>query len=267
MDDIKWAALAAAGLLAVAPQAQATVSATASLTNFQYQLFDLDPSDGIAASVSFAGSASAFASATDSAVAGSNGNSQSASGAIGAGLSVSALQGISTAQAQTFAGNPTTAGAAPGSFASASTSGIGNSAYGSSSPLNSSGFTLSPRTLLVFSASVSSISVTSSVLGESAYASVTVGLYDSGGPSSQQSLGQAYAGIGSDGYTYSNVPGSVSASFTNLSGLPVTGTAYVQAYASVSTTAVPEPRTYALMLAGLLSVRLLTGRHRFGRRD
>ena len=50
-------ALVAAGLLACVGNAHALATATASLSNFQVQVFDLNPLDGVTAAVTFASGA------------------------------------------------------------------------------------------------------------------------------------------------------------------------------------------------------------------
>ena len=259
MNEIRLAALAAAGLLAAAPSAHATATATATLTNFHYQVFDLDPNDGIAAAVTFASGAYAYAVASHTEGT-TVSHSQNADGAIGSALSVSALLGVNTASALTTSGDPAGAGTGPGASSIASAAGAGNTAYGSAN-LVSSSFTLTPHTLLVFSASPSGLSAATTALGESAYASAYVQFRAA--DSSQISYGAAYASAYTDGTSYISSPTSIKASFTNLTNAEAT--AYAYAYASTSAygvAAIPEPESYALMLSGLLTVGLAVRRRR-----
>ena len=55
------AALVAAGLLACVGSAHALATATASLSNFQVRVFDLNPLDGVTAAVTFASGAQVYA--------------------------------------------------------------------------------------------------------------------------------------------------------------------------------------------------------------
>ena len=100
-------ALATAGLLACADSAHALATATASLSNFQVQVFDLTPLDGIAASVTFDSGAAVYAHAFDGTlVSSSDGN------LAGTALSVSAADGNASASASTTAGDFFTLGMA-----------------------------------------------------------------------------------------------------------------------------------------------------------
>ena len=239
-------ALAAAGLLACAGSAHALATATASLSNFQVRVFDLNPLDGIAASVTFDSGAYVSAQAFDG-----MGASNSASNLAGTALSVSAANGNASASGSTTAGDFFMLGSGPGASASASAFGLYSSAGGTGYPL-SSGFTLSANTLLVFSANTSGVTATRTLAGESAHGSANVYLTSS--DNSQYSNGQSYASV-SDSGNFSNNVASVQASFVNLTPANVTG--YASAVASAiaaGVTVVPEPETYALMLAGLLMI-------------
>ena len=92
-------ALVAAGLLVGVGSAHALATATASLSNFQVQLFDLNPLDGITAAVTFAGGAQVYAHSTDVTTV----NNYDINVA-GSALSVSALVGNASSGASTTAG-------------------------------------------------------------------------------------------------------------------------------------------------------------------
>jgi hypothetical protein len=183
---------------------------------------------------------------------------QSASGAIGSALSVSSMLGGNSSSASTTAGDPSGAGPGPGATSAASASGASSYAYASGEALSST-FTLTPQTLLVFTANAAGVSASSTQLGEYAGAYAMVQLYDYVG--GQLSYGQAYAVVQTDGYTYSNLPSSLTASFVNLSSASMTGYAYAEASSSVQgVAAVPEPAALSLFLAGLGAVGVVARR-------
>ena len=246
-------ALAAALALAGATSAHALATASASLGNFQIQLFDLNPFDGIAAAVTFTDAVNfqsqVYAQASDGGFA-SDGTYY---GAIGSVLAANATNGAASSWGTTSAGNPYTPGAGPGAAAAASTMGVGTSAYGIGWALASS-FTLTANTLLVFTASTSGVAASISLAGEIADGNATIFINSSN--NSQNSYGQSYTHA-EVGNMYSNSVPLVQASFVNLTNTSVTGFAGAYAQANVQgvpTTPVPEPETYVLMLAGLLAV-------------
>jgi hypothetical protein len=253
--------IAASGVL-LAPAAFAAVTATATVSDFHYQLFDLDLTDGITPSVTFTGSGvNVYTSASPN-----NGSTQdyhSASGALGSAVSTSSLFGSNSASARTTAGNPVGAGVGPGAVATATAAGANSVAYAGGNAMTAN-FTLSARTLLVFTASTSAVSVTNTQAGENGYAYATISLY-SPDAAGQSSYGQSYANLNADGTRYDALAPLVTASFTNLASASTTGYAYVQAYAQAyGVTVVPEPETYALFLAGLASVAFMVQRRQPG---
>jgi hypothetical protein len=264
-DSMKRAArslsivVAASGVL-LAPTAFATVTATATLSDLHYQLFDLDLTDGIAPFVTFTGGASVFTSATPNGV---TQDIHSADGALWSALSVSSLLGSNSASARTTAGTPVGVGVGPGAVAIATAAGANSVSFANSVPMGAD-FTLSAHTLLVFTASTSGVGVTNTQAGENGYVYATVSLY-SPNYTGQSSYGQSYAQLNADGSRDSSLAPLVAASFVNLSSASIAGNAYVQVYAQVyGVTVVPEPETYVMFLAGLASVAFLVQRRQHG---
>ena len=173
-------------------------------------------------------------------------------------FSVSALVGNASSGASTTAGDFFAPGAGPGASASVSVAGLGAQANSAGYSLQSS-FTLTANTLLIFSASTCGLTAAHSLPGETAQGYATVSL--SRNDNSQYSYGHSYIYADQNGL-YSSLNPTVLASFVNLTAGATTGYAY--AYAAAHATGgiapVPEPETYALMLAGMLTIGLFARR-------
>ncbi len=260
----KWwiAAGVAAAPFVIASPAWGAVSATASLSNFAWQLFDLDPTDGITPAITFAGESSVSTSSL-----GSSSDYRWAPGFF-ASTAASSTSGLSSAGASTGASG----GSATISLRSP-TAGTWVYASADGSPVNAS-FTITPWTAVLFTADASGTAKTTigfdGVDREYANASVSMTAYLSPGIDSQEyhsAYRSAYASDSWDGSGYTgqtvSFAGLLRLGFGNFSGEAVNGLVYASASASGGTSLpVPEPHTYALMLAGLATVGLWVRRRR-----
>lgn len=297
MQRLTLLAAATATALVVHVPAHATASSSASLTDFTITLYDLLPTDGITPSITFAGNSYTYSWAYHSnpyqyagysydvgsgpfdPSAQTASTSQSTAAASSTGSTPATLTGAIT----TVVGGLHASGSANGTTG---TPGTDNSQYSATAywnGWNSSGFTLSANTVAVFSATVAtSATTTTNYTGNQEYAYGEAGINVSGpsgsgngGQSSSDTLQSAvynwnnpvYDGNGNLLYyapASDTKTGTLGASFVNFTGGSLTGTfyAYANAYGMSTVSAVPEPETYAMMLAGLGAVGFISRRRR-----
>lgn len=272
-SSFKVAMVLAAGL-AAAP-GWAAVSSSAQMGPLQVQLFDLDTGDGITPSLQFINmgtNTSLYTLAmTPSPYAD---DMQIDTGATpwqpGA---VTALAGVARASAAiegtgTAAGTRLSAAGSSGNFDSLFAFEATRYTASTDAPLSNSAFTLSANTIAVLSgvATVAAAGTASSVLEEYAAATVHIELAGlGGGGSGSQS---AFDTLATGGYG-SAQPFSfgssrlLSVSFLNQTSGDLQGTLSLTANVTgyVYATPVPEPRSWALLLAGLGAVGWRARRH------
>jgi len=286
----KLAAGAALVLFAFGSSAAlASATSSASVNGLTVTLYDLNPGDGVAPSIAFTLASGLYGSyvrtsATDGAIGSQTNNAWSLQ-PFGPALANSAA---GLAQASAAIGGSLANGlalSAQGSAGGTLTPGFGSdyaasAAHASSEySYNSMSFLLSPNTLAVFGGTFGLFAQTTVGLvsvpqppytqySERASASVTVsvnGVGPSGSGtqnnSQNESLSATYTTTYNPqtgqwvytGQTFSLLDRQLAASFTNASGAAITGyltlALGVSGYSSVLT-AVPEPSTYLLMLAG-----------------
>lgn len=270
--------LAAAALTLAATSAFADASADARLTDLTITLFDLNPADGIAPSVSFASGSAGTSLATalgstqlptyyDSAAQYGGTAFGSASAATTPNPSVGAT-GI-------VAGDPTVGSGLLSSSAFARPAGF---AYGEGDAYIGNGggsvtFTLSPDTVLVITGHATANSfadLSSPYEASQAYAYLSLEGYVAGGLQSSHSGLAELAGNNGQYPTTASGQSDLAVSFVNGSATTsATGgfLGYVSAYAQSSpppTPPIPEPSTGALWLVGLAALGM-AARRRAGR--
>lgn len=292
--SIRHIALAAAVAAAfIATPASASSFASASMSQFSYTLFDLNPTDGMAPAVSFALVNSIYGSYVQSSATDPAGGTQSntawslqpfgpatASAGIGLGSAQAAVSGSPTAGGMSF----TASGAALGSnVPNVATQFSASAAAANFSALN---FTLSPYTLIVFSGTANLLAQTTvgrndvGFQNESATASVSIGVT---GPSSTgnsgfqntndtRSLSASFLSVFNPttgqfsytGQTQTLNNAAMSASFTNFTTANLTGqmSLSVGVNGNSPLTPIPEPSSAALLLGGLFAVGAWARRHR-----
>lgn len=267
------AVAAACAVMAHGP-VSAAVSSSASIGNFGWSLIDLDSQDNVTPWITFSDAAYSHVQVGDlryqydygtdypyygadltSAV-----ESQIGSSAFAA-TNAQALITDSSATARTTSNSATATGSTNGTRGNYYDYGH----YYSQASMGASSFTISAKTIVIFNldATVSGSASTayngSNYQSEQANADVAIQIYGA-----QQSSNDSMNGHASSQSNYDperqiylpsefNLSGPLSVSFSNLSTADKTGNISVTAYVSgtSSVAAVPEPETYALMLAGL----------------
>jgi hypothetical protein len=236
--------------------AQADASAAATVNNIKFYVFDMDLNDGETATATFE------AITGQSAYTWTNANGQSSSGPWNTLPSSASLSHLgANAQASIVGGGTLD------SFILQTQAGSGNGKANSSATI-SLNFTVSKNAMLVLSADTSGSATTTvgkTAAGqEAAWGGGDVGFYDWLNNNEIGSYGYLQAYISSDAAGQSSRSGSILAAFHNTSGGAYELQGSVSAYASVQIplAPIPEPETYAMLLAGLGVLGLLQRRRR-----
>lgn len=261
------AGLALAASLAAAP-GWAAVSSSAQMGPLQVQLFDLDPGDGITPSLQFTNmgtntSLYTLAMTPSPYVYDMQIDTGATPWQPG---SVAALAGVAQASAAiegtgTAAGTRLTAAGSAGNFESLYAFEAARYTGSTDAPLTNSAFTLSANTIAVLSgvATVAASGTATTVLEEYAAATVHIELAGFGGGGSGSQAAHDTLATGGYGSAQPFSFGSsrlLSVSFLNQTSGDLSGTLSLAANVSgyVYATPVPEPRSWALLMAGLTAV-------------
>lgn len=247
--------LVAAVLSAILTPASAASGSFSSLSNFSYQLFDLNAEDGAAASITFfnSGYSSSATVLSGQSVDAGNGNVTASASTVGS--SASAL--ITTVQS--LGAN------LPSSFSASASSNGFDAAYGYASFLGN--FTLSANARVVF---FTASSFNNFVTSESDSAQSFAGFYAFSNTqyTSDELANDTLPVFDSNSGIYSGNSSSggrvLSVSFENETSEQTSGTLYATIAANVYSpiTPVPEPSSYAMLSLGLCLLGFISSQRR-----
>lgn len=256
-------ATAALTALAAAPSAWAAANASASIGTVTITLIDLDLDDDIAPSMT-------FSDATSHSVAQLIGEVLVSDEADGFYQPTSAMAGGALGEMAAATG----AGGALAAVQVAGSNAVGTDTSGSARGFFLGSFSLTPRTRVTLSTTVELSALTT--VGYDGYSifesgaadgSIELGISQGTGFQSYGEFRYATASYAWDGVHYvgetDSFNGELSLTYSNLSDNFVSG--YYQAQANaVATSAipVPEPGTYAMLLAGLAGIGIMVRRRR-----
>ncbi len=236
-------------LVSSGAMAQYSASTSASITNIGYQLFDLDPTDGITPGITFSSlyneSASSFSSARDSDL--NRTDSQT----------IASLDPISTSV--TLGGVSASSAYSANGFSSSGQIGREGSYYSYGRTIYN--FQLTPKTLLVYFGDVSETADRNATGSNYTGASVSAQIVELNSAGGFNQNSNFYRGVSLYGdLTSGRLDTTFVLSVINDNAVAINGFVYMQTYLDGTVSAVPEPETYAMMLGGLVLLSVLAKR-------
>jgi hypothetical protein len=234
-----------AAFCAAAGPADATVTASATISSVRINLIDLDPNDGVTPGLTFVVFATGVQVEADASDPVSGQVVDSRDGPVGSARSAMASTSLVSASGVVTAGDLFGVGPSPTARASTTGQATGRAfAY-----ILDSAVVLTPQTRMTITATVAG-DLSVSLPGEDAFVEAGIDLYSNAG----ESLAYSYIVPSGQGADSEHFEGPLSASWTNASSAPVNLYAVVEAdvYGFGYPPPIPENGTAGLLMTGLI---------------